>query len=122
MELTHVIAQHAPEALLTKNSVGYEYHEVANGGVLDARYLLTGKVMLILEGDELPRTQRVSNRRAPGVENSWVLETKSLHNYSSVMVRWTPLSINEQLGSTLDSSRVWQKVERSSMVMLRYVR
>ena len=43
-----------PKVLPTKNSVGNENHEVANGGVLDARYLLPVEVMFILDGDEFP--------------------------------------------------------------------
>ena len=66
------------------------------------------------------------NASATGVplvsRTPWFSKLKALHNYSNVMARWTPPSINEQLGSTLESLRAWEKVEMSSMVMLRYVR
>ena len=75
---THVIARHAPKVLPTKDNICNKSHEIANGRVLDASYLRTTELVLVLDRDEVLRARCLSDGHSLGVEKPSVLEPKAV--------------------------------------------
>ncbi|KAE8782177.1 hypothetical protein D1007_44464 [Hordeum vulgare] len=76
--LVNIQAQHAPKVLPTKDGVCNESYEIMDGGVSNARYPLAREVVLILDGDEVPRSRRLDDGWYRVVENLVILEPKAI--------------------------------------------